>query len=67
MDSDDRRFIVANTLICQGATAEFADCVVRDSAAEFGDEFFEREPRVLTADEQARLEQVQIGCIDSDA
>jgi hypothetical protein len=62
LDADGRRFLVASSLECQGASGSEAQCIVDTMTDAFGEEFFERERFVLTPAQRSEIERISTDC-----
>jgi hypothetical protein len=63
LEAKDRQSFAEITMVCGGFTKTEAACVTDAMAQEF-DGIFEQARVILTAEQQIRLEELQIGCIN---
>lgn len=63
----DRRFLTEASMVCQGAPAAVARCIVETMLNEFGADLFDAESLILTPDQQSRIEPIQFACLLAEA
>ena len=63
LQAEDRQAFAQITMVCSGYTTTEAACVTDGMAREFHD-IFDQARLVLTLEQQARLEEIQVDCIN---